>query len=174
MSEQLRYPIGRFERPGVFDPSQLRQFINEIEKFPGRLVAQVGPMTPTQQNQTYRPEGWTARQVVHHCADSHLNAFTRFKLALTEDMPTIKPYMEALWAEQTDYNVPVVHSIKIIEGLHYRWTALLKNMSASDFEKKYFHPEMEKEWNLYEVVALYAWHCNHHLGHVRIVAERRD
>lgn len=116
----------------------------------------------------YRPEGWTIRQVVHHCADSHSNAFTRFKLALTEENPSIKPYKENLWAELPDVTTaPVDWSLKIIANIHKRWVVLLKSMSIADFERTYFHPESNRVWKLFEVLALYAWHCNHHLAHVK-------
>jgi len=166
-SASLKYPIGRFEAPGDFDPQTLRSFISDIEHFPTKLVNNVGPLTPEQQSWPYRPDGWTIKQVVHHCADSHMNSFTRFKLALTEDNPMIKPYLESEWAKMLDYETPVVHSIKILEGLHYRWTALLKNMDAEDFEKTFFHPESKKMWSLYTTLALYSWHCNHHLAHIQ-------
>ena len=165
--ESLKYPIGKFQRPGEFNPQTLRSFIADIEQFPTQLVKEVGPLTPEQQDWKYRPHGWSIKQVIHHCADSHMNSFTRFKLALTEENPTIKSYLESEWAKMVDYEIPVIHSIKIIEGLHYRWTAMLKNMSAEDFNKTFFHPESKKEWSLYLTVALYAWHCNHHLAHIR-------
>ncbi len=165
--EALRYPIGKFQPPGDLDPDELRGFISTIEQFPVKLVKNVGPLTPTQQEWIYRPDGWTVKQVAHHCADSHMNAFIRFKLAMTEEHPTIKPYEESAWAVQTDYKIPVVHSIKILEGVHYRWVALLKNMTADDFKKTYYHPEDKKDYNLYEVVALYKWHCEHHLAHIQ-------
>lgn len=165
--DKLRFPIGKYQRPTEFNPVTLRSFINDIEQFPIRLVKEVGPLTPEQQGWIYRPEGWTIKQVVHHCADSHMNAFIRFKLSLTEENPTVKPYLEAEWAKQDDYKIPVVHSIKLIEGLHYRWTAILKNMTVEDFNQTFFHPESKKEWSLYSTVALYSWHCNHHLEHIK-------
>jgi len=165
--DQLRYPIGKFEDPGDFSPESLRSFINDIEQFPSRLVEEVGPLTPDQQQWIYRPDGWAIKQVIHHCADSHMNAFIRFKLSLTEDKPTIKPYLEGEWAKQVDYQIPMIHSIKLLEGLHYRWTAVLKNMSAEDFQSTFYHPESKKEWSLYSTAAMYAWHSNHHLGHVK-------
>jgi hypothetical protein len=171
--ESLRYPIGSFTTPGTFDPDQLRLFIATIEQFPTRLVKIVGPLTPEQQNWIYRPEGWTIKQVVHHCADSHMNAFIRFKLATTEEHPTVKAYEEAKWARQIDYEIPVMHSINIIEGLHYRWVAFLKNMSVNDFEKTYFHSEYQKVYDLYAVAALYAWHSSHHLAHIQQAVEHQ-
>lgn len=165
--EQLKYPIGKYQRPGTFNPEILRGFIHDIEQFPSRVVQAVGPLTPDQQLWPYRPEGWTIKQVVHHCADSHMNAFIRFKLTLTEERPTIKPYVESAWAEQVDYEIPFIHSIKIIEGLHYRWTALLKNMSFEDFQRSFYHPESQEEWSLYDTAAMYAWHSKHHLAHIQ-------
>ena len=165
--DSLRYPIGKFQNPGVYNAKNFLSFVDDIERFPARLVQEVGPLTPEQVNWIYRPEGWTIRQVVHHCADSHMNAFSRIKLALTEDRPTIKPYLEAEWAKHTDYDLPVVHSIKLLEGLHMRWSALLKGLGEEQLMRSFLHPENGREWSLYFTTALYAWHCNHHLGHVK-------
>lgn len=163
----LRYPIGKFQAPEAFDAATLQGFIQTIETFPTAVVREVGPLTPDQQQWTYRPEGWSIKQVVHHCADSHMNAFIRFKLSLTEDRPTIKPYLEAEWAKQNDYELPVIHSIKLLEGLHHRWSNLLKNLEQPHFERSFYHPESQKDWSLYKTAALYAWHCEHHLGHIK-------
>lgn len=165
--EHLRYPVGKFQSPTAFDSNTLQGFIQTIAQFPTQVVKEVGPLTPDQQAWIYRPDGWTIKQVVHHCADSHINAFCRFKLTLTEDRPTIKPYLEAAWAEQVDYAIPVVQSIKILEGLHQRWATLLKSLKEEDFTKSFYHPESQKEWSLYKTAALYAWHSEHHLGHIK-------
>jgi len=162
----LKYPIGYFQRPTEFSTENVQSFIKDIEQFPMRVIKEVGPLTPDQQNWIYRPEGWSIKQVVHHCADSHMNAFTRIKLALTEDNPAIKPYLENEWAKQKDYTVPVVNSIKILEGLHLRWSNLLKSLNEVDMNRTFFHPESKREWSIYTTIALYAWHCNHHLAHI--------
>lgn len=163
----LRYPIGKFRSPEAFNTEMLQQFIADIEQFPGKVVEEVGPLTPDQQQWIYRPEGWSIKQVVHHCADSHMNAFMRFKLSLTEERPRIKPYLEAEWAKQVDYDLPVIHSIKMLEGLHHRWTNLLKSLEPVQYERSFYHPESQKDWSLYKTAALYSWHCKHHLGHIK-------
>lgn len=165
--EKLKYPIGKYTKPDNITPEMLQDYISIIESFPQRTKQEVESLSEEQLNFTYRPEGWTIRQLVHHCADSHLNAFTRFKLALTEYKPTIKPYMEALWAELADSGLPVEPSLKIIEGLHLRWAVLLKSMSPEDFQKSFMHPEHNRVFLLEESLALYAWHCRHHLEHIR-------
>ena len=166
--EKLKYPVGKFNKPENISPEMLKDYISVIESFPQGIRQEVESLTEQQLSNTYRPEGWTIRQLVHHCADSHQNAFTRFKLALTENQPTIKPYMEALWAELADSELPVEPSLKILEGLHLRWTVLLKSMSPEDFQKSFMHPEHNRLFLLEESLALYAWHCRHHLEHIRL------
>ena len=118
-------------------------------------------------NLEYRPEGWSIKQVVHHCADSHMNSFIRFKLALTEETPTIRPYEEHLWAELEDsLSDDLTASIRILEGLHLRWSIVLEVMKESDWDKMYFHPSSQKLFSLKEALGFYAWHCNHHLAHI--------
>lgn len=118
---------------------------------------------------TYRPSGWTIRQVVHHCADSHMNAFIRFKLALTEDSPTVKPYREEFWAELPDIlNLPIEPSLQILEGLHQRWATLLRSFGSREWMAGYIHPEHGKHVGLDEATGEYAWHCRHHLAHIRV------
>ncbi|MEO8794912.1 MAG: YfiT family bacillithiol transferase, partial [Daejeonella sp.] len=123
----------------------------------------------------YRPEGWTVRQVIHHLADSHMNAFIRFKLALTESNPTITPFDESLWADLPDgKKSPIDSSLKIIEGLHFRWTALLNSLSEDQFQRTYFHPDHGKKWTLENVLALYSWHSSHHLAHITSLKDRMN
>jgi hypothetical protein len=117
----------------------------------------------------YRPEGWNVRQVIHHCADSHMNALIRFKLALTEDQPTIKPYLQAKWALLSDYRLDPGISISLLYGIHQRWVTLMESMSESDWKRSLVHPEYQHEQRLEQTAMLYAWHCAHHLGHVRSV-----
>ena len=128
-------------------------------------------MNDAQLDTHYRPGGWTVRQTVHHVADSHLNAYVRFKLALTEDTPTIRPYDEAEWAELPDSTMPLENSFKIIEGVHSRWVNLLNSMSDDDYQKKLVHPE-SGEWTLEKFLGLYAWHSKHHTAHITKLAER--
>ena len=165
--EELKYPIGKFVKPDSYTPQVLHQYILDIELFPSRLRVEVETLTDDQLDTHYRPGGWTIRQVVHHCADSHMNSFVRFKLALTEDTPTIKPYFEDRWAVLADSkSMPVEPALKLLEGLHQRWVVVLKSLSEKDFEKKFVHPEREKEIRLNETLGIYAWHCHHHLAHI--------
>jgi hypothetical protein len=166
-NDDLRYPVGKFQRPGEFDAAQFQSFVSNIEQFPALVLQEVDSLTPEQLDWIYRPGGWTIKQVVHHCADSHMNAFIRTKLALTEDQPTIKPFLEAEWAKQVDYDVPIIQSIKILEGIHLRWSVLLKSLEEEQLHRSFLHPENGKEWSLYFTIALYSWHCRHHLGHVK-------
>ncbi|RPI06859.1 MAG: putative metal-dependent hydrolase [Ignavibacteriae bacterium] len=166
--EILRYPIGKFLKPEPSSAEFIAQSIERIEQYPVLLKNEVAQLSNEELNLRYRPDGWNIRQVVHHTADSHMNAFVRFKLVLTESTPTIKPYHENLWAELADtVNAPIEASVKILEGLHLRWAALLQACSEKDFEKKYFHPEQKREVVLKDALALYAWHCKHHLAHIQ-------
>ena len=168
--EQLKYPLGKFDYFKELGPTDLAEGIAVIEAFPARLSALAARLTDGQWETSYRADGWTARQVVHHLADSHSNALIRFKLALTEDNPTIKPYRENLWADLPDsVNAPVEWSLQILDALHARWTLLLRNMSEADFDRTYFHPDSQRTFPLRQVVSLYAWHCNHHYAHVEAV-----
>ncbi|MDP1727875.1 MAG: putative metal-dependent hydrolase [Bacteroidota bacterium] len=166
--EKLKYPIGKYTKPENVTHEMIQDYISIIESFTQKITKEVMSLSNEQLQYTYRPGGWTIRQLVHHCADSHINAFTRFKLALTEDKPTIKPYMEALWAELADSKTSIEPSLKMIEGTHSRWTVLLKSMSHEDFQKSFVHPEHSRVFLLEESLALYAWHCRHHLEHIRL------
>jgi hypothetical protein len=166
--DRLRYPIGKHSKPNGISKDIIAQSIEVISQYPALLKQEVAGLTVEELQWKYRPEGWSILQVVHHTADSHMNAFVRFKLALTESTPTIKPYLENLWAQLPDTtDVPMEASLKILEGLHLRWSTLLKSLSEKDFQKKYFHPEQKKEVALFEVLAIYEWHCRHHLAHVQ-------
>lgn len=168
--DQLRYPIGKWKSPEEFDFNSIAGQISTIANFPEKLKNQISEYSEKQLDTPYRPEGWTARQVIHHCADSHMNAFIRFKLALTEDKPTIKPYAEALWAELADAKtLPVSVSIQLLEALHTRWSILLSSLNDEQWQRGFIHPEHGGEMKLFQVVSLYAWHCEHHFGHVKIV-----
>jgi hypothetical protein len=169
----LRYPIGQFDKPPVITTHVLENWIETIGSFPELLSFEVALLADEQLDTPYREGGWTIRQVVHHCADSHMNAFARFKLALTEDNPVIKPYNEALWAELSDSkSLPVAPSLFTLKGLHYRWYNLLKNLDKESLKRKYTHPEHGQEFTLDEAIGMYAWHCSHHLAHVKSVKRR--
>ncbi|HSK09530.1 MAG TPA: putative metal-dependent hydrolase [Vicinamibacterales bacterium] len=162
-----RYPIGRFDPA---DQTPLEQVIDVIAALPARLLEVASELTESHLATPYREGGWTARQVFHHLADSHLNSFVRFRLALTEDRPTIKPYDEKLWAQLPDAaEGPIGPSLELIEGLHARWVALMRAMTPSDFQRTFVHPD-RGEMSLELTARLYGWHCRHHLGHLEIVA----
>jgi hypothetical protein len=167
--EKRKYPIGVFEKPSVITAQQLKEWIKDIAQFPYILKATVAPLTAEQLQLTYREGGWTIQQIIHHCADSHMNAIIRFKLSLTEDQPVIKPYPESLCAELPDSkNFPIAASLSILEGVHSRWHALLQEMKALDFNRTYIHPEYGKSFRLDEATGNYSWHCKHHLAHIQL------
>jgi len=170
----LRYPIGKFERPERLTESERRAAIQQIEEAPARLRAAVSDLNDQQLDTPYRPGGWTIRQTVHHVADSHMNAFSRFKLALTEDVPTIKPYLEARWAELADSKVPIAPSLALLDGLHQRWLALLNSLAPADWSREYLHPEHNKKISLDQTLALYSWHSRHHTAHITSLRERNS
>lgn len=172
MSKDLRYPIGDFDRDFDSSPEARRERIQTIADLPLKILTAVAWLDDARLDTEYRPGGWTIRQTVHHIADSHTNSLTRFKLALTEDeTPTIKPYYEDRWAELGDSKMPIDASMKIIEGTHARWAALLASMTDTDFERKFIHPETG-EWTLEAALALYAWHSRHHTAHITRLLER--
>ena len=173
-SEELKYPIGKFKKPDSYPQEQIQNYIQTIQEFPQRLRDEVTALNETQLNTPYRHDGWTIRQVVHHCADSHMNAFSRFKLALTEDKPIIKAYAEALWAELPDSTMPIAPSLQIIEGVHARMALLWKSLSQEDLAKIYVHPQYQKEFTLAEAMALYNWHSKHHLAHITSLKKRNN
>ncbi len=168
--DKLKYPIGDFEKPIAKDTEERKDLIwnwkNDISNFPNRLTALVSTLTEKELNWKYRPNGWTIKQVIHHCSDSHINALIRFKLTLTEDEPTIKPYFEDKWAELQDMTLPIEVSISILEGIHKKLSIIIESLSESDLEKRFFHPEHQVYFTLFELVANYAWHSNHHLAHI--------
>jgi hypothetical protein len=164
--EQLRYPIGKFKAPVSYTSHDLHTWIATIKEFPGRLRHAVMRLTEKQLDTPYRTGGWTLRQVVHHCADSHMNSLMRFKWALTEESPTIKPYNEADWALLPDYRMPVEPSLRILEGLHQRWVAMLESFTEDEWNHTFTNPESGATIQLKKALALYAWHCKHHLAHI--------
>ena len=171
-STDLSFPTGRFQRPPRLDPVARARAIDIVAATPARLREAVRGLSDTQIETPYRPGGWTVRQVVHHVPDSHLNAYCRFKLALTEDEPTIKPYEEAKWAQLPDVAaVPIATSLALLDAVHERWVAILRAMQPSDFERMLIHPESGRQ-SLDQVLALYAWHGPHHVAHVTKLRER--
>lgn len=171
--EKLRFPIGVFIAPSAYNAQVIPAQIEAIASFATRLKNEVLHLSDAQLDTPYRPSGWTIRQVVHHCADSHMNCLIRIKLTLTEELPTIKPYKEELWSELNDNRtMPIAPSLLLLEGLHFRLQWILSNLTASDFERRYVHPQYGKEFPLYEVAALYAWHGDHHLAHITELKKR--
>jgi len=171
--EKLRFPVGHFEKPALFTKEIISEFIATIAAFPEKIKAEVSLLNEEQLNTPYRNEGWTIRQVVHHCADSHMNSIIRFKLALTEDSPIIKPYFENLWANLADSKMAIEPSLLLLEGLHQRWTILLNSLTEEELTKTFIHPEHGMKFQLKEIIGLYAWHCNHHLAHITELKSRK-
>ncbi len=171
--EKLKYPIGKFSAPKEFSKALYDQWIQTIDELPKKLTTAVNNLTDKQLDTPYREGGWTVRQVVHHLADSHLNSYIRFKLAMTEDLPTIKPYSEDRWAELEEAkHAPVEISLLLIVALHKRWVLFLKTLTEDDLKRKFHHPESKRDMELRTTLALYAWHCNHHLAHITVLKER--
>ena len=171
--DDLRYPIGRFTKPASFEPAARAEQISVLRLLPGNIQAAVSGLSHTQLDTPYREGGWTVRQLVHHVADSHANAYVRTKLALTEDWPTIKPYDEAAWARLADSTLPIDGSIAMISALHERWVAILESLSEADFERGYNHPELGRQ-ELRSVLALYAWRSRHHTAHIANLRKRMN
>lgn len=169
---KLKYPTGKFEFKEEVTPESRKAFIKEIKALPEKLKKAVDGLTDEQLDTPYRHDGWTVRQVIHHIPDSHLNAFVRIKLALTEDEPAIKTYEEKEWAKLHDYyQTPIEVSLNLLDAVHKRWVVLLNSLSDDDFRRKVKHPD----WGLISVdylVAQYAWHGNHHAAHITSLRER--
>jgi hypothetical protein len=165
--EKLKFPIGTCPKIDDVSKNDLENWIGTIEEFPSKIKSVTSNLSVEELNWIYRPNGWSIKQVVHHCADSHMNSLIRFKLALTEEVPAIKPYEEQLWAELADGNSDdISSSIQIIEGIHARWVLLLKSLGERELKRQFFHPANLKISSLEETIGVYAWHCNHHLAHI--------
>lgn len=163
-----RYPVGRFHMPESVSVEERARFIEKIEAAPALLHDVMSGVRPDQLDTPYREGGWTIRQVVHHIPDSHMNAYIRFKLALTENEPVIKPYNEAACALLRDtFETPVEVSLSLLGFLHQRWVVLMRGMSPADWQRRFIHPEFGSKQKLEQTLALYAWHCGHHIAHVK-------
>jgi hypothetical protein len=170
--DDLRYPVGRFDFKQEIPVERRGALIDSIAAAPARLREAVRGLDEAQLDTPYREGGWTVRQVVHHVPDSHMNAFVRFKLALTEDNPTIKPYEEAEWAKLSDVrDTPIETSLVLLEKLQERWVILMRGMSDADFNRTFEHPENGR-MSLNKTVGLYEWHGRHHVGHIRSLRQR--
>lgn len=166
--EKLKFPIGKYDPNKNPDKKLLQQWIKDIEDFPAKIEQLTTGISNEKLNWKYRPNGWTVKQVIHHCADSHMNSVIRFKLALTEDTPTIRPYFEDRWAELIDSKDNEIYSsILLLKGLHNKWTSLLNDLSNEQLKLEFVHPEHGEKFNLAENIGIYAWHCNHHLAHIK-------
>lgn len=169
---ELRYPIGEFKFEGPLTDDRRAAFIGKIEETPVRMRAAVAGLNDEQLDTPYRPGGWTVRQVVHHVPESHLNSYVRFKLAITEDEPTIKPYFEDRWAELDDARqAPIALSLDLLEALHGRWIWFLRSLKQADFQRTFRHPELGIV-SVDKNIALYAWHGEHHVAHITSMRKR--
>src|SRR5690349_13558594 len=166
--DHLRFPIGKFSPKESYTPQEIQELISRIEALPSKVEALVKNFSASQLDTTYREGGWTARQVLHHIPDSHMNAYIRFKWALTESTPIIKAYDEKLWAETAEVKHDPIISINFLKALHIKWVAFLKLLTTEDLKKEFIHPETKKHIRLDRLIALYAWHGDHHLGHLQI------
>jgi uncharacterized damage-inducible protein DinB len=170
--ENLRYPIGKYE-PKPFSEKQLQEWLIDIKFLPQHIENAVLNLDEEQLNTPYRPDGWTVKQLVHHVADSHMNAYIRFKLGLTEDNPTIKPYDEVKWAEMDDTkNLPVNISLTLLHALHARWVEVLLSIKEDQWNRTVVHPEHGRQMTLWFLLGLYAWHSRHHTAHITSLRER--
>lgn len=174
MSETVdpRYPVGKFSLDGPVAAEQRVEFLNQITEAPTKLRDAVLGLTDAQLDTPYRDGGWSPRQVVHHLADSHMNAFIRYKMALTEDNPTIKPYAEDLWARQADNSLSTDVSLPIVDSVHHRWVTLMKAMTEADWARTFTHPAMGVR-RLDQTLALYAWHGRHHVAHITTLRKQK-
>jgi hypothetical protein len=166
-----RYPVGKFVRPDPVTPEILLYAIGTLAELPGRLRNATQDLAPSQLDTPYREAGWTVRQLIHHVADSHMNAFIRFRLALTEDWPTIKPYDEKAWAQLHDSLAPIEWSLELIESLHARWVMLLQSLTPAQFQRGFNHPE-NGPMTIETATLLYAWHSRHHTAHINKLRTR--
>ncbi|MFD0749719.1 YfiT family bacillithiol transferase [Mucilaginibacter calamicampi] len=164
--ETLRCPIGKFIVPEAYTDELMAQWKKDIKALPALMREAVKDLSDEQLETPYRPGGWTIRQVVHHVADSHINSIIRFKWTMTEDNPTIKAYHEDRWAKLADYKLPIEPSLIMLEGIHARLTALFESFTADDWNRTFFHPEMNVTLPLRRVLGIYAWHGKHHLAHI--------
>lgn len=167
----LRYPIGSFRLPARLSPGDRLLAIRDIEETPARVRSAVAGLSEDQVDTPYRPDGWTVRQVVHHLPDSHVNAYVRLKLALTEAVPTIRTYDQAVWSELPDAAAPIDGSLLLLEHLHERWVYLWRRLTEPDWDRRLRHPELG-EMGVDELLALYAWHGKHHVAHITALRGR--
>lgn len=174
MQQDLRYPIGTYE-PKPFSKELKEEWLADIQFLPQAIEHAISNLDEAQLQTPYREGGWTVHQLVHHVADSHMNAYCRFKLGYTEEKATIRPYEEKLWAETSDVkNLPINVSITLLHAVHTRWVEFLKSFTDEDFNRTVYHPEYKKEFTLWHLLGMYAWHSRHHTAHIRALRERMN
>ncbi len=172
---KLKYPIGPYRKPALISDQLTEQWIDTIAEFPTTMHDLTSNLTAEQLNFIYRPDGWKVKQVVHHCADSHMNFLIRIKLALTEDTPTIRPYFEDRWALLSDaLDDDLSNTLNLLKYLHAKIVGLLRSLSAEQLQRSFIHPDSGKEFSMAEVIGHYAWHSNHHIAHVRQALQLRN
>jgi hypothetical protein len=168
--EHLRFPVGKFHTPKTFSENDIALWRQTISDFPDRVQRLLDSIELNHLRTPYRKDGWNGFQVIHHCVDSHMNAYFRFKLGLTEDAPEIRPYFEDRWADLPDSTSEnLENSLLILKGLHRRWAIVLNNINHDDFNRLIVHPEYGRKYNLAQLLAMYAWHCNHHHAHLELI-----
>lgn len=173
--EKLKYPIGKFTNPKQFTPEYISEKILEISSFPERLKSETIHLSTQQLDTRYRPDGWTVRQVIHHCAESHMNCYIRLKWALTENNPVIKAYDETLWSELPDsLQMPIEPTLTLLEGLHFRLAYIMSHLSQADLDKSFIHPENNSEYSIKQIIGTYAWHGNHHLAQITNLKKEKN
>lgn len=172
IEDQLRFPIGRFSPKDFYSDEEIAENISRIESLPLRIESVVRTLSDRQLDTPYREGGWTARQVLHHIPDSHINAYVRVKWALTEDSPLIKAYDEKMWAETPDINSDPELSLQLLKALHARFSTLLKRIPSKEMKRSFVHPDTGKAVTIERMTALYSWHGDHHLGHLNIIASK--
>ena len=170
--DALHYPIGKFTPQESYTTEEIQQFISRIEALPKKLEESAMKLTPEQLDTPYREGGWTLRQVLHHLPESHMNAYVRFKWALTEEIPTIKAYDEKAWAQTPEIHLDPAISIDLLKALHTKFVALLRSLSPMDLQRQYYHPDTKKYNRLDKVMGMYAWHGDHHLAHITSLKDR--
>ena len=171
--EEERYPIGEFQFEGEFTSKVIKGWIDEIEKLPSLLRETVKELSEDQLDTPYRSGGWTIRQVVHHLADSHMNAYIRLKLALTEDNPVIRPYHEEKWAELPDSHLPIAISLSLLDSMHIRWVTILRSLTSVESDRTFIHPD-SGQMTVEKYIGMYAWHGRHHLAHITSLCSRKS
>ena len=167
-----KYPIGEYKPPSIIDQGHITDWIDQIQRFPDRLYEITSNMSTDQYEWCYRPDGWSIRELIHHCGDSHMHALLRLKWALFTEKPTILGYDEAIWVTATDVKqcAPVI-SIQLLDALHERWVSLLRSLNETDWSKGYFHPETKSFVRIDEYIGSYAWHCEHHYRHILLALD---